>query len=104
MAQFDVFENSNEETNQAVPYLLDVQADLLDSLSTRVVIPLVSASTAGKAIQHLNPEFVIEGVPVFMSTAELAGVPVWSMGKKAGSLKDQRHEIIAALDFLFTGF
>jgi len=32
MAQFDVFENPNQETNQAVPYLLDIQADLLDGL------------------------------------------------------------------------
>ena len=104
MAQFDVFENPNEETNQAVPYVLDVQADLLDTLSTRVVIPLVAASTVGKAIKHLNPGFVIEGTEVFMSTAELAGVPVRSLGKKVSSLKDQRHEIIAALDFLFTGF
>lgn len=104
MAQFDVLENPNEETNQAIPYLLDVQADLFDTLSTRVVIPLVAASTVGKAIKHLNPEFAIEGTAVFMSTAELAGVPVRSLGKKVSSLKDQRHEIIAALDFLFTGF
>ncbi|MGA7878209.1 MAG: CcdB family protein, partial [Desulfoferrobacter sp.] len=104
MAQFDVFENPNEETNQAIPYLLDVQADLLDSLSTRVVVPLVAAPTMGKAIKHLNPEFVIKDTAVFMSTAELAGVTVRSMGKKVSSLKEQRHEIIAALDFLFTGF
>jgi len=26
------------------------------------------------------------------------------LGDKVGSLKDQRHIIIAALDFLFTGF
>lgn len=104
MAQFDVFKNPNEETNRAVPYLLNVQADLLDTLSTRVVIPLVASLTAGKAIKHLNPEFVIEGTAVFMSTAELAGVPARSMGKKVSSLKDQRHEIIAALDFLLTGF
>ena len=104
MAQFDVFENPNEETNQAIPYLLDVQADLLDSLSTRVVVPLVAVSIMGKAIKHLNPEFVIKDTAVFMSTAELAGVTVRSMGKKISSLKEQRHEIIAALDFLFTGF
>ena len=104
MAQFDVFENSNEETNQAVPYLLDVQADLLNALSTRVVVPLVAASAIGKAVKHLNPEFTIKNTTVFMSTAELAGIPVAAMGEKVGSLKAQGHEIIAALDFLFTGF
>lgn len=67
-------------------------------------MPLLAASTVGKAIKHLDPEFLIGDTAVFMSTAELAGVPVRSMGKKVSSLKDQRHEIIAALDFLFTGF
>ena len=104
MAQYDVFENPNEETNQTIPYLLDVQADLLDTLSTRVVVPLIAASAMGKAIKHLNPQFIIRNVTVSMSTAELAGIPVRSMGEKVSSLKDQRHEIIAALDFLFTGF
>ena len=104
MAQFDVFENPNQETNQAVPYLLDIQADLLDGLSTRVVVPLMASSAIGKAIKHLNPRFTIRDTTVFMSTAELAGIPVRAMGEKVASLKDQRQDIIAALDFLFTGF
>ncbi|GLI33270.1 CcdB family protein [Desulforhabdus amnigena] len=104
MAQFDVFENPNEETNQAIPYLLDVQADLLDGLSTRVVVPLIASSAMGKPIKHLNPQFTIRDTPVFMSTAELAGIHIRFMGEKVSSLKDQRHDIIAALDFLFTGF
>lgn len=104
MAQFDVFENPNEETNQSVPYLLDVQADLLDSLSTRVVVPLVAASTMGKVVTHLHPEFMIQATRVLMSTSELAGIPLRYLGKRVGTLKEQRHEIIAALDFLFTGF
>jgi toxin CcdB len=39
-----------------------------------------------------------------MSTAESAGIPVRSLGEKVTSLKDRRYEIMAALDFLFTGF
>jgi toxin CcdB len=104
MAQFDVYENPNHETNQAVPYLLDIQADLLDNLTTRVVAPLVNASVVGKPIPHLNPRFNIESTAVFMSAAELAGIPIRALGKKIGSLKEQRNEIIAALDFLITGF
>lgn len=104
MSQFDVYENLNEETRQAVPYLLDIQADLLSPLATRVVVPLLTASAMGKVINHLNPMFTIKHHTVFMSTAELAGIHVRSLGKKVGSLKDQRDEIISALDFLFTGF
>ena len=104
MSQFDVYENTNTETNQAIPYLVDVQADLLDTLSTRVVAPLIKTSVAEKAIRHLNPEFTVKETPVIMSTAELAGISIRSLGEKVGTLKDRRDEIIAALDFLFTGF
>ena len=40
MAQFRVYENSNRATKQRIPYLLDIQSDLLDDLQTTVVIPL----------------------------------------------------------------
>lgn len=104
MAQFDVYENQNAVTSSSIPYLLDVQVEFLDNLSTRVVVPLVRASFFGKAARQLNPNFVIDQSMVIMSTAELAGVSVRLLGKKVCSLKGQRDEIVAALDFLFTGF
>ena len=104
MAQFDVYTNPNSETKRAIPYLLDVQADLLNNLRTRVVIPLYSVSAMGKAAKYLNPQFSIKRTIVIMSTAELAGVTVNTLGDNVCSLKEHRNEIIAALDFLFTGF
>ncbi len=104
MAQFDVYENPNEKTKSEIPFLLDLQAELLNPLATRVVAPLVSASVMDKPIAHLNPKFQIKRKAVCMSTAELAGVPIRALGMKVGSLKDHRNTIIAALDFLFTGF
>ena len=35
MAQFDVYENPNPASQKSIPYLLDVQTDLLDNLATR---------------------------------------------------------------------
>lgn len=99
MAQFDVYANPNVRTKKDVPYLLDLQADLLGSLATRVVVPLVSMSAMNKPIEHLNPKFRLKRKPVFLSTAELAGIPVRVLGEKVGSLRDQRHLIISALDF-----
>ena len=103
MAQFDVCLNPNPDTHKSIPYLLDVQADLLDALVTRVVVPLVLAEEMGLAAKYLNPQFKIKGVAVVMSTAELAGIPNRSLGDKVTSLKSKRDEIIAALDLLFTG-
>lgn len=103
MAQFDVYLNPNAATRKIIPYLLDVQADLLDTLATRVVVPLVSAGEMGTAARHLNPRFKVKGAAVVMSTAELAGVSNRSLGDKVVSLRSKRDEIIAALDLLFTG-
>jgi len=104
MAQFDVYENPNPETKKSIPYLLDLQADLLDNLTTRVVAPLITVAAMGKAAKYLNPQFRIKRTAVIMSTAELAGVNLHVLGDPVCSLKEHRTEIIAALDFLFTGF
>lgn len=103
MAQFDVYRNLNDATRNAIPYLLDVQAELLDRLATRVVVPLVLAEEMGLAARQLNPQFKVESASVVMSTAELAGVSIRSLGDKVASLANKRTEIIAALDLLFTG-
>jgi toxin CcdB len=104
MAQFDVYINPNPATKRAIPYLLDIQTDLLNNLATRVVIPLYTVSAMGKAAKHLNLQFNVKRTTVVMSTAELAGVAVNSLGERVCSLKDHRNEIIAAIDFLVTGF
>jgi len=104
MAQFDVYANPNPATRKLIPYLLDVQADLLDSLATRVVVPLILTDQMGKAAKQLNPQFKIKGIAVTLSTPELAGVDNRALGEKIASLKAKRDEIIAALDLLFTGF
>ena len=52
MAQFDVYKNENELTNQKVPYLLDIQNDILDSINTRVVIPLVKDKNDFKGMRR----------------------------------------------------
>jgi toxin CcdB len=101
MAQFDVYENTNEKTKDYVPYLLDIQNDILKNLSSRVVIPLVVSK---EAINLLNPKFVINEIDVILSTTELASIPINILGNKVCSLQDRREEIICAVDFLVTGF
>ncbi len=101
--QFDVHANLNPDTADAFPFLLDVQADLLQNLPTRVVLPLVSRDFAPDPIRHLNPEFVVGDQHVLMLTNHLAPVPPSILGPVVASLNDRRTDIIAALDFLFTG-
>lgn len=101
MAQFDVYENTNPRTNKDIPYLLDIQNDILKNLSTRVVVPLVLNM---KPANILNPQFNINGEAVTMSTAELAGISLDNLGLTVCSVADKRDEIISAVDFMITGF
>ena len=71
MAQFDVYENENELTNEKVPYLLDIQNDILDSINTRVVIPLVKDK---KDFKGLTKEFIIENQKVYLTTSQMGAV------------------------------
>jgi toxin CcdB len=101
VAQFDVYENTNAKTRKRVPFFLNIQNDLLSGLATRTVVPLV---TDLAPITHLNPMFTINGKDVIMATQEMATVPKELCGTKIVSLAKERDEIIAAIDFLVTGF
>ena len=101
MAQFDVYENLNLKTKDDIPFLLDIQNEILKDLSTRVVVPLVLYM---KPANILNPEFQINGLKVTMSTAELAGISLDNLGSVVCSVEERKYEIISAVDFMITGF
>lgn len=103
MAQFDVYLNPSSETNSYIPYLLDIQVDLLDVLATKVVIPLHTTASMPKPARYLNPTLKIHDENYVLSTAELAGIPSSMLGEPVTNIANQRQEIIAALDFVFTG-
>jgi toxin CcdB len=80
MARFGVYKST-----EATGYLLDIQADLLNHLNTRVVVPLLPLEIAPKPAGTLNPLFDIDGVKVSMATQFMAAVPT-------RMLKAPRHE------------
>ncbi len=101
MAQFDVYINENNQTNQRVPYLLDVQNDILKSLNTRVVIPLVRDL---KGVQGLTKEFIINDEKVYLTTAQMGAVVISELKQKVISLENEKEEIKNSIDFLIYGF
>jgi len=99
MAKFDVFRRRS-----GAGYLLDCQADLLDPLNTRFVVPLLPAREAPKPAARLNPVFEIGGDSYVMMTQFAAAILVSELGDRVGSLDDQHIAIITALDMLISGF
>lgn len=108
MAQFDVFTNEDAESKGVIPFLLDVQHNLHDGLSTRLVVPLVLISSAQEAskggAEKLFPRFRILEKDVFMSPPEMAGYPVRDLRHQISSLSKSREEILGAIDFALNGF
>lgn len=98
MARFDVYVSPDGRG-----YLLDVQADLLDSLNTRVVVPLVPINAAPSPAKRLNPVFDIQNERHVMVTQFLSAVPVSILKTPISSVALHGAEITAALDILTTG-
>ena len=99
MARFDVYRMAT-----AKGFLLDVQTDLLNGLSTRVFVPLLPLTNAPLPAQRLNPVFDIENLEVLMATQFLAAVPESELKEVVGNLEGFQNEISVALDMLFSGF
>ena len=101
MAQFDVYRNSDAQTKDRVPYLLDIQNDLFDELDTRLVVPLVANS---RILQGLNFEIMIRNQSYVISTQELRAIPLSKLQEKVFSLEDKSKDILAGIQFLLMGF
>ena len=69
--QCSVYKNPGDSQSYA-PYLLDVQADMLNSLETRVMVPLVRIAEFGRRAGRLHPMFTVCGEEFVMATHLLA--------------------------------
>jgi toxin CcdB len=105
MAQFTVYRNKNPRSKSTYPLLVDIQSDLLEDLQTRVVIPLTkTAALAKKPLTHLTPVLAFGGENYVLMTPQLAGIGRAELGAAVGSLANERQTIVAAMDFLLSGF
>lgn len=98
MARYNVYANPD-----GAGYLLDVQADLLESLNTRLVVPLMPISAAPNPATRLNPVFDIDSERVVMVTQFLSAVPASILKTPVVSLVQHDTEITGALDMALTG-
>ncbi len=102
MARFDLYRTRSTR----IPYLLDVQAGLLDELASRTVIPVLPGEQVGAAhMSRLNPVIHISGIAHLLMTQEITTVPRETLRNRVGNLEaTHRDAITAALDFLFQGY
>lgn len=102
--QFDVHRNTSSSTKKRFPYLLNVQADMLSTLRTRLVIPLtLERESESMAMTQLMPVFPIEGKKYVAVTPQMAAISTRELGRRVENLGRFRAEILAATDMLLTG-
>ncbi len=102
MARFDVYEYKAAK----VPYVLDVQANLLSDLNTVVVLPLVPKEEAYKEVApKLKPVIQVNGQNYILMTTDIGTLARSTLGKCVVNIENEhRQDIVDALDFLFQGF
>ena len=103
MSQFVVYANADASSKKQIPYLLDVQSDLIETAVSRVVVPLVTVERAGGVIGRLMPSLLVGDKRMVMDTAQIMGLPLHMIGKPVADLSHERPVILAAIDMLTHG-
>lgn len=104
MAHFDVYAHPDAGLRRKTPFLLDVQNNYIDRITTRVVLPMRPAEQFAQRMSDLNPVFKIAGEDVVLDTSALAAFPAAELKKPVTSLVSQSGAIVAALDALFGAY
>lgn len=97
MGQFDVHRSADGLL------LVDIQADMLADLTTRIVVPLIPVDLAPKPMRGLNPACALEGQSYVLVTQFMSAMRRSELGDTIGSLKQVDQDISRALDLALHG-
>jgi len=104
MAQYDIYPNPSPRSRDEVPYLVDVQSDLLADLRTRLVMPLAhTGAQFTQAPRRLSPTFIVEGQVLALQPHLAAGVEARVLKKPVGSLATRAADLRDAMDAVLSG-
>lgn len=103
MAQYDVYANPSSSKAAGIPYVVVVQSDLLDGLSTRLTVPLAELDFVGKVPTALCPVVVVKGQRLHALAHYAAPLPAKLLRRPVDNLAAQASALVAALDAVLSG-
>jgi toxin CcdB len=104
MPQFDVYRNPVVQQRGTIPFMLDIQSDLLDGLPTRLTLPLALPRLVPSAIPlNLCPALDFDGQHVHVLSHLAVAFRVRDLGRSVGSLASQANVVVASLDAVISG-
>ncbi|UMR31640.1 CcdB family protein [Massilia sp. MB5] len=105
MSRFDIFANPGKN-HRNIPYLVDVQSNVISGLATRIVVPLrpLSAFPSVTLPPDLFPIIAVNGEDHVMDTPQLGAIPLSELKANVASARAYQFEIQGALDRLFGAY
>lgn len=105
MARFDIYSNPGKN-RKSVPFLVDIQSNVISGLATRVVVPLRPLATfASLSLPgDLFPLIAIDGVDHFLDMPQMGAIPSTELKSKVGSAQAHQFAIQSALDRVFGAY
>lgn len=105
MARFDVYLNPGRNRD-TIPYLLEVQSNVISGLASRLVIPLrtLHGFDALSLPTDLFPLIEIDSVEHFLDTPQMAAIPTAELKTRIGTLQSRQADIQTALNRVFVAY
>jgi toxin CcdB len=103
MKQFDVFHNPVTGARRAYPFVIVLQSDVAQTGHECAVAPLSPRIAFPDIPGRLTPIVRIQGKEHVLLVTSLTTLPAQSLREAVATLADRRHDILAAIDYLFFG-
>lgn len=103
MAQYDVFPNPSRTAAEGIPYVVVIQSDLIDSLATRLTVPLASPGVVSKVPTALCPLIVVNGERLHALAHYAAPLPVKVLRGPVDNVAAQASALVSAMDMVLSG-
>jgi toxin CcdB len=103
VAQFDVYPNPSSSAARGVPYVVNVQSDLIDGLSTRLCVPLATFDFAGSIPLKLSPNVVVKGRRLHALAHFAAPLPAARLRRPVANVAAEASALVAAIDVVLSG-
>ncbi len=103
MAQYDVYANPSASAGNGIPFVVVIQTDLLDGLSTRLTVPLAALEFAARAPAVLCPVIVVQGQRLHALAHYAAPLPARLLRRPVDNVAAQASALVSAVDAVLSG-
>ncbi len=104
MARFDIHVNPIAMDRADIPYVMEIQSDLLYRFIERVCVPLVRPGAIPGFTNRFNPVISVQGQPCRLHPLGIAVFHTGELREPVGTASGQMLDIETALDMLLRGY